>query len=213
MEEFPSNTQKDKGVPQAEKRQEPEVQKVIEGRVVRQKKPLGRRIKDFFRPDEDVRVGEYVIFDVLIPAAKDMIVDAVTSGVERKFYGEVRSHTRRTGSRYGSGGHTPYHQMSRSPARRDEPRQHGMSRRGRATHDFDEFIFESRVQADEVLAQMIVLLEKYEVVSVADFFNLVGETLTYQDRKWGWFDLFGTSTQRVGRGGYLLNLPRPEPID
>lgn len=212
MEEFPSNTQKDKAPGNAPKKEEP-VQKVIEGRVVRQKKPLGRRFKEFFKPDDDVRVGEYVIFDVLIPAAKDMIVDAVTSGVERKFYGEVRSHTRRTGSRYGSAGHTPYHQMSRSSSSRREESRHGISRRGRATHDFDEFIFESRVQADEVLAQMHVLLEKYEVVSVADFFNLVGETPTYQDRKWGWFDLFGTSTQRVGRGGYLLNLPRPEPID
>ena len=211
---FPSNTEKDRVVPAKTDRpaaEEPRVEKVIDGRVTRQKKSFWRRTKEFFRPQEDIRVGEYIVFDILIPSFKDMVVDSVTSGLERKFYGEVRPHYRRPSSRYG-GGHTPYHQMSKSPSSR-RTEQHGMTRRGRQTHDFDELVFESRVQADEVLAQMENLIQRYEVASVSDLLHLAGEQPSYVDKKWGWVDLYGASTQRVRGGGYLLNLPRPEPID
>ena len=87
-----------------------------------------------------------------------------------------------------------------------------MSRRGRANFDFDEIILDKRVEAEEVIDQMFLLLEKYDMVTVADLYDLVGIASNYTDEKWGWTDLRGAGASRVS-GGYLLELPRPEPIN
>jgi len=41
---------------------------------------------------------------------------------------------------------------------------------------------------------------------------LVGLAATHTDNKWGWTDLSGAGVSRI-RGGYLLDLPEPEPLD
>jgi uncharacterized protein YerC len=87
-----------------------------------------------------------------------------------------------------------------------------MSRQARATHNFDEVILPTRREAEEVLDFLHDLLTRYETVSVSDLYELVGETGNFTDEKWGWTDLAGASVSRV-RDGYLLNLPRPVPID
>lgn len=87
-----------------------------------------------------------------------------------------------------------------------------MSRRARANFDFDEIILPTRVEADQVLERMFDLLDKYEIVTVADLYDLVGVDSNYTDEKYGWEDLRGADVDRLSRGGYLLDLPRPEPL-
>jgi hypothetical protein len=55
------------------------------------------------------------------------------------------------------------------------------------------------------------LIEKYETVSVADLYELLGVTSSYTDEKWGWVDLREATIRRV-RDGYLLDLPKPESL-
>lgn len=86
-----------------------------------------------------------------------------------------------------------------------------MSRKARANHDFYEIIIPTRPEAEAVLEGLFALLDEYEVASVADLYEMVGESSQFTDRNWGWTDLRGSDIRRV-REGYLLDLPRPEDI-
>lgn len=211
MVDYPSNSrhpQRDE--PDKDKKIEP----VVSGEVLRRKKPLGKRFAETFVGGDARSVGSYVFLDVLIPAAKDAIADAFTTGIERMLFGETRSSTRRGHARSsGPSGYVSYNRFSSSPgspSRREEPR--GPSRRARASHDFDEIILATRVEAEEVIDRLFDLVSRYETATVADLYELVGVTANYTDDKWGWADIRGAGVTRV-RNGYLLDLPKPEPLD
>jgi hypothetical protein len=87
-----------------------------------------------------------------------------------------------------------------------------MSPRGRATHNFQEYVAGSRVEAEAVIDQMFDLLSQFQVVTVADFYDMIGESSHYTDQKWGWVDLRGAQVQRVTHG-YLIDVPKPIALD
>lgn len=74
-----------------------------------------------------------------------------------------------------------------------------------------EVIFSKRSEAEEVLTHMLSLMEEYEIVTVADFNDLIGQTSTFQDNKLGWTDLKNATIKRVYTG-YLFDLPDPQSI-
>lgn len=212
MDEFPSNSQKVVKKPEKQEKatDDKKVEKVVTGEVVQRKKPLGKRMAETFVGGDAQSVGQYVVMDVLIPAAKDTIADAVSQGIERMLFGEVRSTSRRTGAR-PSNGHVSYNRYSGGghPAlKREEPK---ISPRARANHDFDEIILATRPEAEAVIDRLFDLISRYETATVADLYDLLGITGNYTDDKWGWTDLRGAGALRI-RGGYLLDLPKPEAL-
>jgi len=211
-DEFPGNSNKGKErAKQVHREPEKKVERIVQGRVQRRKKPLGRRMKETFFGGDGRGVWEYITGDVLIPSLKDTIADVVTLGIERMIFDEVRPSGRR--GRRDPRGPVRYDRYSSSGRRgdRDEPRN--MSRRDRSRHNFDEIILNSRVEAEETIDAMFDLIQQFEEVTVADLYELVGVTSNYTDQKWGWDDLTGAGATRLSGGGYLLDLPRPIPLD
>jgi len=187
------------------------------GKVVTRKKPLGRRFLDTFIAGDGHSVGHYVVFEILVPAFRDLIADVVSQGVEKMVYGDARSSSRRTGARPGSGSnYVSYNRYSSSSPpwrggdRREEPRP-SLSNRARASHNFDEIILQTRPEALEVLDRMFDLVSRYGQVTVSELYDLVGLTGNFTDEKYGWTDLRGADAERV-RDGYVLRLPKPEPL-
>lgn len=220
IESFPSNSREPRRPAPAEK-PEKKVERVTESDAVRRKKPLGKKLKETFVGGDTKSVWEYVLLDVMVPAAKDMLADAASQGVERMIFGESRSSTRRSYGRepWSPSNRVSYNRYSSSsssatsnPVGRASGREEGISRRARAIHDFDEIILPTRVEAEEVIERLAFLLEKYESATVADLYDLVGITGNYTDDKYGWTDLRDSGVQRI-RQGYLLNLPKPIPLD
>ena len=154
---------------------------------------------------------QYVIYEVLIPAARNTIVDASTKGIERMMYGESAIRRRNL----GAGPRITYNNPINRPGYRDSapprptPLVPGESRSPR--HNRDDFILSSREEAELVLERMNDIIETYEVVSVADLNDLVGFPTSYVDNKWGWSYLGDVQIHQV-REGYLINLPSAEPI-
>lgn len=212
MENYPGNSQSNK-TPESKPARET-LQKVVDGPVTRRKTPLGTRFKNIFIADDAKGVAGFILQDILIPKGKEMVVDAISQGAERTFYGEVR---RALGNKAGSSGYTSYSRYS-SPSTqqhtsRPEPRQSMMSRTARARHDFGEIVIPTRAEADMVIERLFDLVNsEYRSASVADLYDLVGITGDFTDNKWGWTNLADAGVQAV-RGGYLLILPRPEPLD
>lgn len=196
------------------------VEKAVTGKVHERKRPLGKRFLDTFTGGDARGALDYVIMEVLIPAAKDAIADATSQGIERIVFGEARSRSRRP-SRYGSpssysGGTNSYTRYSSPTTANSRPTYNEpartVSNRSRMTHDFKEIVLETRVEAEDVLSQLESLLDRYRSVTVKDFYDLVGITGQYTDSKWGWLEIKRADIVRV-RDGYLIDLPRPEPID
>lgn len=199
---YVSNSHKSK-----ERKVEKNIQQVTTGKAVQRKKPLGKKIAETFVGDDAKSVGTYVVFDVMLPAAKEMVFDMVKEGFERFLFGDSRRS--RSGRPGGNRGYTNYSQFS--SGRKPETRRE-MSPRARANHDFDDIVLQTRTEAETVLDRMIDLMDQFDVVAVSDLMGLVGITPNYTDEKWGWYSLKGASVSRI-RDGYLLDLPPTEPID
>lgn len=216
--EFPSNSKNvsSKKTAAAKKEAEPKVvPKVVQGSVTKKKTPLGRKFRKLFISGDDNRsIMDHVFNEMLIPAAKELFLDSLNMGLERKLFGEVRSSRAR---RYGGpvvGGQTQYNRMHGGSVRHDPraPAGPSISNRGRRMHDFGEIVLEQRVEAVAVIDTLFSLLERYHTVTVADLYDAVGLESNFTDQRWGWTDLRGSDVQYT-RDGYLLVLPQPELLD
>jgi hypothetical protein len=203
---YPSNSFTNRPAPK-EAKPAKVVEAVTKNEVVVQKRSLGKRFAEVFIGADARSVWQYIAYDVLVPAAKDMVSDAVSSGVERMLFGESssRSRGRGFGQQTGKGGFTNYSKASQGG-------RPGMSSRGRARHDFKELVMQTRPEAEEVLSSMYRLLETYNVVTVNDFYGICDVTGSFADEKYGWTDLRGSHVIRV-RNGYIVDLPAPEVLD
>jgi hypothetical protein len=212
--QFPDNSKYSTPGKDAKKK---EIKPVVLTPVHTQKRPLGKRLKEMFVGGDARSAWGGVLVDVLLPAAKDTILDAVTQGAERMLFGEARGGYRRPGGSRGGVVHTAYNRMyggSVTPMPRETagPRTAANAPRGtRSSSDFGEIVMGSRAEAQEVLSQMYTLLSEYEQVSVADLYQLVNMEPSTTDFKFGWVSLEGSDVRRL-REGYALSLPRTEPL-
>jgi hypothetical protein len=215
--DYPGNSynQVPRTEPQKPKQEAKKVEKVIQGAAVRRKKSLGKRFREFYFSRNAKDAWGSMLTDSLIPGTKDVIVDFLQQTIEVIFLGEGRSLHRRRMLRSGPYGNFDYTRPSRTTMLRDPRHEEsrGISRRARISQDFDEIVLESRVEAEEVIDNLFELVSRFNVATVADLYDLVGIESNYIDRKWGWEDLRGAGATRVKGGGYLLDLPRPEPLE
>lgn len=214
-DEFPSNSRKAKAQ-QGPKGGAKEVKAVVVNQTSVRKKGLGKRMSETFVEGDAQSVWGYVIFDVILPSAKDTIADAVSEAVHRMLFGEGRARSR-SGSR-GSGafGRQGYHSAfegSGSRRRERDRDSRDISRRARSQHETEEIVFQTRVEAETVLENMYELLSRYEVVALRDFYDLSDVTPEFTDEDYGWTDLRGSRVERLRGGrGYVIDLPRPERL-
>lgn len=185
------------------------LEKVVSGDVKIQKRGIGRKIRDLFVEADLRSVIRYVASDVLIPAARNMIVDGAAKGVDRLVYGE--STMRRRG--YGGGGprvtyNNPINRGYRDASSRMAP---AVTSGPRSRHARDDFILSTREEAETVLERLNDIIDNYEVVSVGDLNELVGLPSSHVDNKWGWVFLGDVQIRQI-REGYLIDLPPAEPI-
>ncbi len=191
MDEYKANSHKSK-VEADEKK----VEKVVTGKVTSKKKSPFRRFTDVFVPEDMTSVKSYILTDVVIPAIKDGIFDTVRTIL----YG-------------GKGGHgKPSAKVQYRNYYDYNKRDSGMPIRNRNDYDYNDITLDDRGEAEEVLMRMDELIDTYGVVSVADFYDLVGIVGNYTDGKYGWTNLRNASVIR-GRDGYKIKLPKALPLD
>lgn len=134
------------------------------------------------------------------------ISDVITNAVNAKLYGtdfvydSVRHHTSRSNTRYS--------EIYRSKSSPSKPTM--TARRTNSTR-IPEVEFDHRYEAEEILENMRDILDETDSVSVADYFEMIGEDHTFMDRGYGWDNL---KMAYVGKRGskYVLYLPRVKEI-
>lgn len=152
--------------------------------------------------EEAADVKNTIVGDVLIPALKKTIVDAVTNSIEMLIYGST-GNIKKSGSSKVS-----YRSYYDSDYRSRNDRRDYRS----AGYDYDDLVFGTRGEAEMILDNMFEILDRYKVVTVADLYDLAGERGRYTDNKFGWTDISSASVVRI-RDGFVIKLPRALAID
>lgn len=226
--EFPSNTVK-KETPKTGERQP--LEQITTGKVIIKKAGPGTRFRAVIRNANIRGQVTKVLWEVVVPGAKDLLYDAGQEALGRTLGVDTRG-----SRRFGVGGPFNYNNIGSTLASRvnynrpgfmTDPRDRQQQAQqaqvapkagtpgrnitlGNVT--IDDILLSSRIEAEDVIGRMCALVERYGRVTVADLFDLVGVTGQYTDENFGWVDLTGARPHRQGQG-YRLDLPRPIQID
>jgi len=187
--------------------------KTIKGRAVKKELTFGEKLKRSFVKEDIKDVGDFVIFDVLIPGIKRSVFDMIVGSISQMLgvpynYDDIRR--RSTG--YSSlssrtGDDRRYRDYTMARGRRDESRNRDKLRydRFRVT----DVVFEYKEDAESLLEQMIDICDTYNWFSVFDFYDKAGivEGNDYTNNDYGWHSVDGASIRFDGTG-YVIVLPQ-----
>lgn len=195
------------------------IEPVVNGEIIQRPQSFGVKVKNVFFNGDFKGAVEYIVADVLLPAARDMIVDSSTDFVQRIVYGEVTRRAPRRGHRdygavsrprqsYNSGNTVVNPRMrekeeyDRSPVFRKSSNRRGW---------YEDVVVPSREDANTILSRMCDIIDTYDIVSRADLYELARLPTEPIDNNWGWDDLTD-ATVRQTRAGFIIDLPAAEPI-
>ncbi len=180
------------------------IQPVVSGKTKTKKNEI-RKFTDIFFADDWDSIKSYIKDDILIPAAKKAFYDVVEGSLSMSLFGGRGGGS----SRRSSVDKVSYRDYS-TGSRRDERRSDNY--RTKSVLDYDDIVFTSKGDAELVLTRMIEILDEYETVSVADFYELSNEpNAPHTANNYGWDNLSKSYVDRV-RDGYVIKLPRVRPI-
>lgn len=195
----------------AEEENKKEVQKVVKGTVRKHEKTTGEKLKDSFFNE--------LLYEVLIPSAKEILDTVIISTKDIILYGEVRDSGGR--NRGGRGSYISYDGYSRSNNRRKKDRE--LARRAR--FDFSDIEFDNLDEIDAVINELKDVWTVYNEISVAHFYQASGYNVTPVDHNWGWLDIrafttadtYKVKSRNPDTGEFetkwVLDLPKPKPLD
>lgn len=202
---------------EAEEEAKPEkkaLEKVITGDVVTKKKGAGRKFKELFFGEDFKGVCSYVYEEKIIPGIQNAMFDAVIGGTERALFGRRRSPSASTRH---PGMNSPRFQYNNPVRGRVDPREshrlpHQPPHKANVNRrEANDIVLASRDDAKEVLAMMDECVDKYQVVSLADLYELLGLPKSTVDQRWGWTNITSADVRQI-RDGFLLELPPMEEI-
>jgi hypothetical protein len=181
-------------------------EKVISGVVIERKTGLGSKIRETFMGVSARETAEHVVMDVLVPQFRGMVADAGMQMVERLILGESRGRSTSSSSSYNAGrvrgsNYVAYNKFAGSESEPVNIR----------SNDVREVVVETRGDAQVVLDELFRHIDRYNAVSVAYYYELVGITGKFTDHQWGWTNLNAAGVSHI-REGYRIELPKPISI-
>lgn len=198
---------------QKEEETRPKLQATIQGQVIAKRKTPGQRFTETFLNNGDIQtVGQTILYDVVIPAFKEMIFNSIRDGFSMLLWGDTRAS--RTGGLRSGGIVRDYTSYSSNSISRSRDRDRVDIYRPEDSPRYNNLVFTERVDAENVLYNMRDYINTYNDIQIIKLYELVEEQtgakimMTAQDAKFGWSDLTNAYVRQV-RGGYLLELPNP----
>ena len=195
--DLPSNSKTEKIEKPAEV--EPK-KKIISGKAtIKKKASLLKKFRDTFIAEDISNVKRYVFDDVLIPGIKNLFVDTISMFI----LGD--SYRGRSSVGLGRRDRTSY------SVRLDSDRRTTL-RYTSAGGKYRDVVYETREDAEDVLDDLLMLIDKYGKTTVSDLYSASGITPDFTDEKFGWVDLKRATIRRVP-DGYILDMPKAYPLD
>jgi len=178
---------------------------------------MGRLVTGLVGPEGLPGIGTYVNDEIVKPAIKNIIVDAVTSGINMVMYGEKGGQNRGGYRPHSTGGHrsnyrpsTNYGSNYRNPT--VEPKAERVINKTSRV-GVEEYVIADRYDAAHVLTTLTETADMYDSVSVADYYDLIGVPSQYTDNNIGWtIDSISRASIIPVRHGYAIKFPPVEVI-
>lgn len=172
--------------------------------VVSTKKPLSKKFAETFIK-EDVRdVKQYLLMDVIIPGAKNMILDFLGM----MFFGKQISNSfQRRGGYYDSQrtNYTDYSERYRSRNYERADYRRGDKYLSDDKIDYQNVILRNCEDAENVVEHLRGRIHDQGSASVADLFDLINVAGKYTDNNWGWTRENQIGIKRVS-DGFLIDV-------
>lgn len=195
-----------------EKAEKPGIEKVeLKGTVVTKRPSFLSKLKETFIADDARDVGDYIVWDILVPTVKRTIRDVIVGSADRVFLGTSSSNN--SSSLYRERGvtyvkRTDYSSASRNTAKTRTERPQETRPTSRTNFGLSDIVFDNYDDASAVLERMVDYLDTYGKVSVDDYYGLVGQSIDYTAQNWGWTSLSSATIVNTF-GGYFIKLPKP----
>lgn len=196
-----------------EKKEKPVAKQVVSGKLVKTvQKKWYQRLSEAVTGDEAKGVLGYVVFDVAVPALRDMAFDVVKEGAQRAFYGDSAPRNSRRGG--GAPARTNYGAYSKQDSEpyRGSSNERRVTNRSRQLHDFTEIVFESRGEVEMVIDELVDAIKNYGEASVADFYRMVGQEAKPADERWGWTEVHDILQPTRNRDGWIFEARKPQSL-
>ena len=197
------------------------LQKVVSVEPKKVKKGLLSRLAvGVMGPDGLPGIGTFVAEEIIKPAIKNLIVDSVTSGINKMMYRDGGGPTNR---HHGYSPHRGYPQppqytnyanrYNASQSSAPQPVQPSESRVPAVRYGVDDYKLTDRNDASHVLISLTENANNYGTVSVADYYDLIGVASAYTDNNYGWSaEGMARATIMPVAGGYIIKFPQVEVI-
>ena len=179
------------------------IEKVVKGKVTTQKKSIGEKFADTFLAEDVDSVKVYFWQDLFVPTVKKLFADGISDAVHMLFLGSPARKANTPASSISYGGrtsYTPYNHISNTSV---------VNRQ--TTYDYNNVVVETRADAEEVLISLDEIISRYEMASIADFYELTGINGSYTDNKYGWTDIHGAYPVKTSNG-WLIKMPKAQPL-
>lgn len=199
----PASLDKD-ATPKAAEHDAPKV--VKSGKAKVHKKSAAESAASSFFESTAKEVCEYLLWDVLLPAAKDALFSLVTGGVSMMLFGEERG---------GRGpakkkNYTSYNSMYDERDTRVVVNRKRPSGRGREPLIIDSLTKEEAYDLQEAILDEFNV---YDCVDVKYVYQAAGiEDTDWTDDQWGWITLREMTVEHT-RYGWQLRMPAPIRLD
>lgn len=177
-------------------------------KATKMKKPIFTRVGEALFGEGGIRnVFIYIGKEVVLPAVQNIIVDGVTSGINMAVFGE----SKRTKGPYS--GPVRYNDRFNSRA---APVQNGNGYISniKAANRVNDYVIEKYEDTEEILSRLGEHSKEYGVVSIAEYYDMIGVETTYVDYEYGWTDedIMKSTIRRV-TNGWFIDFPRVRGIN
>jgi len=199
MTDYKSNSHKSRGNQKAseEASEKKQIEKIASGKVIKKKTGLMSSIM----AEDAGDMKTYIIRDIVMPGIKK----AIDETVHMFLYGDSGKRSSPvTRYSYNGGNYRDYNKT-------DSERVYDTVT-SRTGYSYNDIVLETRAEGEEVLTRMDEIIDTYGIVSVADFYDLVGVKCSYTDNGYGWTNLRNASVLRLQNGSYVIKLPKALPI-
>lgn len=190
-------------------RKDTAIEKVeLKGSVKVKKQSFGQKLKETFIADDARDVGDYILWDIIIPTIRRTIRDVIVGSTDRIFLGTGAAPSSGS-SLYRERGVT--YVKSRNDYASISAKKNRPQLAPKPNMRLDDIVFEQYEDASAVLERLVDYLETYGKVSVDDYFDLCGKSSPYTAQAWGWTSLTNATIINTV-GGYFIKLPNPVVI-
>lgn len=210
MEQYPSNTLKDRGKQQPQQKAKPDLKCVVTGKTKPVPQSIWSKVFVGIKPASGQTMKGFIFDEIVTPLIQRAVVEGVTGAINFLVKGDAYADRKEVG-KFGKS-YINYNGITSGKSLSGGGQYVYSGKNSRM--DIENVWFESRVDAQRVLDEMMGVIAQYDILTVNGFYDIIGRTniIDPSNEKFGWSDLRNAYIT-ASRGGWIIHLPSPMPID